>query len=714
MDRKVDQSITRDKATLLKAVDQIQTLADNERNALGFWPEQQLKDAIQRGRLWAALDGDQLRGYVIYSGVYPHAKVQAIAATEEARKQGVASCLLRSLTSELERLGYLTIKAEVAEDLAAALKFYQGNGFKASHEKAGGKSRNRNIIVHVRELDSPSLLAALDSSPNVVDLGIRRRSAGDSPLYAFDLNVYLDLAREREQSDQARELFGAALAHSIRLAVASEFVVELQRSSGNAPSGDPVLNLALRLPKIPAVDTQALQELSAKVYEIVFGAPKEKGGFEPKKLSDAKHLAHAALARASAFVTRDGALLSARNELLARIGIDTIDLQELVELLPVSTEGSLRQTPKVGTGFEVSEPQFSQAINFLGSVGVQSKLIDSFFQSNPNDETLYSKAIFRSNAVVALGALVLPSVMQPVAQMLVCVSPDDTDCELFADHLIDALTRHACANAPIAIELANIPGQTTVHSLALARGFVRNSPTSPLHKVALGQPLTETTWPDWTKRIHRQTGLELPQSAPSDLSASVILNNRDGVQFSIQARELENILSPALVVVGGQEGALVPIRRTFADALLGTSKQSNFPFIEEKAAAFVRHRSYVNSPRTASVMLPERPILFYESLPQGGRGAVVAVARILDTVVLQKGDIPNERLRRLVVDDVEEFSSTEEVLLTTFDNLFELPRPVPLSELRNLGAIDGSNLVSATAINNRIVSQILDWGWSNV
>ena len=201
--------IARDKTTLLSILDQNQTLGDRERNSLGFWPVQQLVDAIHRNRLWAAIENSQLQGYVIFSGIFPHAKVQAIAAAECARKKGVASSLLRSLISSLESQGYLTIKAEVANDLKAALKFYQAHGFKVSHTKSGGQTRGRKIAVHVRELDNPSLLTLLEGHTNDVDLGIRRRSGGDSPLYAFDLNVFLDLARERQNSDQARQLFGA-------------------------------------------------------------------------------------------------------------------------------------------------------------------------------------------------------------------------------------------------------------------------------------------------------------------------------------------------------------------------------------------------------------------------------------------------------------------------------------------------------------------------
>ncbi|MEP4259267.1 MAG: GNAT family N-acetyltransferase [Rhizobiaceae bacterium] len=705
--------INRDTKELVKAAPQIQSILDAEKNALGFWPPAQLMGAIKRDRLRAAQIDDEICGFLIHSGVYPHAKVQAVATAVKYRQSGVASFLIRSLIADLEGMGYLTIKAEVANDLAAALRFYQYNGFEPVYSKPGGKTRNRKIIVHILELDNPSLFSALDTPNQIIDLGIRKRSAGDSPLYAFDLNVYLDLAHNREQSDLARELFGSALAHTIRLAVATEFVVELERNSTNAPAGDPVLSLALSLPKIPKVNQIELSELSARIYQIAFGSPKKEEDVEQRKLSDANHLAHAALARASAFVTRDGALLIARNEILAQIGIDVISLAELVELLPANTGRNIGGTARAESGFEIREATQTEAVDFLSNLGLSHLPIETYFPSSTSKYSFCTRAVFRSGSIVAFGVVKLPNEMQPIANMLVCVDVDDADCETFADHILETLTRHASDKSPIEIELANIAGQATVNSLALSRGFGKSSRAAPLKKVALGKVITESTWVRCCQQIYRQTGLDIQLAAPSTPSETIAYENREGVRSSIQARELETALSPALVIVGDCTGALVPIQKKYADALLGTSRQPHFPFIEKKEAAFVSLRSYVNSPRLSSIMLPERPIFFYESKSQGGRGAVVAVARIQDAVVLRKENIPDGHLRRLVVEDVGEFSTTDEVLLTTFDQLFELPQEVPLSELRKMAAIDRSNLPSAKKIPYKVVNRILDWGWSD-
>jgi hypothetical protein len=157
------------------------------------------------------------------------------------------------------------------------------------------------------------------------------------------------------------------------------------------------------------------------------------------------------------------------------------------------------------------------------------------------------------------------------------------------------------------------------------------------------------------------------------------ISRDNGANTTVGAAQLEDFLSPAIIIWPGREGVIAPIECAFANDLLGTNLQSTFAFVANRDAAFLSRRAYVNSPRTAQIMRPETPILFYESKRSGGRGAVIAVARIVDAVVTKKGDIPTDRRRRLVVDNVDDFSATEDVLVTTFDNLFALPNPVPLT-----------------------------------
>lgn len=709
-------TLVKDTNALLSLFEPIQALADSEKVALGFLPKQALHEAIERGRLFALTanngSGQEIAGYLLYSGVFPHAKIQQIAVANQYRKQAVGSSLIRSFVSDLEQLGFMSIKAEIASDLDGPLAFYRKNGFEFVCERDGGQTRNRKILVHVRQLETDTLFSASDvKRSRGLDLGIKRRSAGEAPFYAFDLNVYFDLAKNREKSEIANQLFGAALAHNIRLVVASEFVKELKRTTNNAGT-DAILKLAQRLPGMPAADKAELDTLASQVHDLVFVQPQRSGANSDQAISDARHLAHAALGRASAFITGDKAILAARNQLLSTIGIDVVTVSELVDLLPKDPLPDASQTT-IGQGFTCGTITGLELDAYLRDSRVNTSLISEFCSVNETRNNAQYLAIRESGRVVAVGAILLPRTVTPIARLLVHVRPEHHNVEIFTDYLLDTLVRVSCTDTATAIELVHMLGQSPVHSLAKARGFYQNSSTRNYDKIALGHPLTQNNWQQTTHEVRRRTGFALPNNPPSGGNDSVNIATGTSNSIVVTPSELEDILSPAVIIWPRRISALVPIRRIYADDLLGTSKQQSFDFITNKDASFFSRRSFVNSPRTASVMRPECPIFFYESQTGNGRGAVVAVARIVNAIVVQKQDIPDERLRRLVVYDVDEFSATDEVLLTSFDNLFELPRTIPLKELRCLGVVDGANLVSPVNISSEQAATILTKGWPN-
>ena len=716
MPAKPQTTVIKAQPELLAILPQIVALADSAKDALGFWPETALREAINRKRLFAMIDGatgsSELVGYLHYSGVFPHAKIQQIAVVPKFRKAGAATALMNTLVSDLENIGYLTVKAEVASNLSAPLKFYPKNRFVHVRTRTGGQSRKRDILIHERELDTESLFTvAARNTTSGMDLGIRRRSAGEDPFYSFDLNVYFDLARERSSSVEARQLFGAALAHVIRLTVADEFVRELVRTSTNS-SNDPILQMAIQLPRLPSADAEELASLTDKIHDLVFVQTNSPAAGNAQSLSDARHLAHAALARASAFVTRDGTLLNARNDLLQAFGIDVIALDELVALLPHELPNA---TPAdvSGIGFECGAATLAELQSYLSEIQTPQALIAEFCTANGVGAQSHIEAIREAGKLVAVGHIRIPRGMQPTARMLVHVRPEQLDADMFADFMLDALTRWACSDLAITIELAHFPGQTTINGLARGRGFERKSVGQDYHKIALGKPLTGSNWSAITSEIRRRTGLTLPAHMPNLQTGTgkIEISRENGTNTTVGAAQLEDFLSPAMIIWPGRDGVIAPIECAFANDLLGTNLQSTFAFVANRDAAFLSRRAYVNSPRTAHIMRPETPILFYESKRSGGRGAVIAVARILDAVVTKKGDIPSDRQRRLVVDNIDDFSATDDVLVTTFDNLFALPSPVPFKELKKIDAIGGANLVSAVSLTSEKITKILTQGW---
>ncbi|WP_348931106.1 GNAT family N-acetyltransferase [Aquabacter sp. CN5-332] len=696
---------------------EIQALADSERNALGFLPGVAFEEAIGRQRLIAAMAENSgvrtFAGYLLYSGVFPNAKIQQIAAVPKFRKKGAAAALMTALVSELERLGFMSIRADIASDLPAALTFYARHGFERVRERAGGQVRNRTIVIHSRWLESDNLftLASVKPEPSV-ELGFRHRDPGKIPVFAFDLNVYFDLVRERDQSNRARRLFGEALGHSIRLAVADEFVMELRKTS-KGTSADPVLQMALQLPRLPKSDITEIDQLSAQIYDVVFVKPNAKGVGTDQAKSDARHIAHAAISRASAFITRDGPILNARNELLTRFGIDVATVEEVLDLLPSEPFAS-SSIPLRGEGFEVGSIDTPQLLQYLLGEKIPGGIVSEFADARSPITFVRREAIRCDGRIVAVGALVLPKSIDPVARMIIHVRHEHQDAELFGDYLLDTLVRAACESAAVTIELVHLLGQPIVNGLAVTRGFHRSANMAVFSKIAVGRPFTATTWSTVVQHVRRRTGLALPDVVPS-LSGSGEIDIRTpmGASKRVSAATLENLLGPTIFVWPGCDGVIAPITRAYADELLGTAIQARLAFIANRDAAFLSQRGYVNTPRTAKQMRAGAPILFYESKGKGnGRGAVVAVARIVNSVVLPKSKVNPKSDKRLVIDNVDGFSSSDDVLLTTFDNLMAFPNPVEFKELRKFDAVGRANLVSAVSLPSEKITSILTLGWA--
>lgn len=696
--------------------EEIKALADSEKNGLGFLPNQALRDAIDRRKMRILIDRsgvqDRVVAYLLYSGVFPNAKVQQIATVETYRQKGMASKLICHLVNELETLGFMTIRADVASDLDTALSFYANNGFERVRVQTGGASRKRQIIVHVRNLETETLFTRVADTAHEIDLGIRRRSAGDAPLFALDLNVYFDLAKNRSHSNFAGRLFEAAMAHDIRLSVADEFLQELRRTSYEERK-DPILQLALRLPRLPKADITQQQTLTKQIHDLIFVQSGASSAGSPQAISDASHLAHATLARASAFVTRDGKILDARSALIQRFGIDVVTVGEILSILP-SDQVQDSQMPHLGQDFVCTNANCETVRNYMSGQSLPSQTIDEFAIEGGHSVNCIRRVINQISDVLACAVLLVPRKTKPICQMIIHVRPEALDGELYTDHLLDVLLREASAKAATTVELECIAGQSTLVRLAKARGFLRQPSTSNLAKIVMGRPITATNWTSAIQELRLQTELRLPSVMPEGTHAeSFPINTIQNKSINISLKGLEDLLGPTLIIRPDQNGVIVPITKAYSNLLLSASPQMSLGLTDEKDAAFFTKKAYVNTPRAANAMRPESPILFYESKRSNGVGAIVAVGRIVDAVILNKQDIPNDALRRLVVEDVAEISTSEDVLVTSFDNLFVFPNSVPLRVLRDLGAVDGANLVTAKEVSGQIVTEILDKGWGN-
>ncbi|WP_271568269.1 GNAT family N-acetyltransferase [Bradyrhizobium sp. CCBAU 11386] len=567
-----------DPRLLLEHVSTIRSLADMEKEALGFLPEAAYRDAIMQRRLFgifAKYAGRvEVAGFILFSGVFPHARVQQVAVLPSYRRNGIASALINALVSHLESRGYLNITAAVASDLVGAQAFYEKKGFIARRVRDGGAARQRTIVLRSRELDTASLfsLMAPPAPGDELAANLKLRSLGtfEAPLYAIDLNVLFDLIKRRPRSAVANRLFGAALAHRVRLAVAPEFIVELERTSLGEAS-DSTLQLARQLPRIPSAPKLDVDRVAAIVHKAVFEETGLSQANSKQALSDSRHLAEASLARASGYITSDTHLLNARETLLELVGLDVASLDEFVELLPVE-DARLERGLLRGTQCEIKAVKPSEARAYLVSHSLAGGLVELFLPTRSTARQVKVRAALEDAEIVGVGLYLPPPTIDAAAKMLVHIRADHVSSETFAEHLLDELVREASHAGPVTIELRRIVGQTAVNQAAKLRGFLPSTDPDTLIKVALGRPLTPNTWLSLARQMRRRTGLSLPDNLPHAAKA-VEIQTPDGVSLAVKMPALEAALSPTVIAWPGRDAVIVPIAKSFADDLLGTADQ---------------------------------------------------------------------------------------------------------------------------------------------
>src|SRR4051812_25356727 len=195
---------------LLPHLNEVRTAADAERSSFGFLPKSAYEEFAFQGRMIVAIDDKTgtMLGYVLYGGAPPQAKIFQTWTAPQARGQRVGRRLVSEVVSRLESLHYLSVRADVAQELERANDFYGGLGFDLLSTRPG-KTRGRQINVRVRELATPSLLELSATRTTEPCLPVVLPAAGKVPLYVFDLNVLFDVARRRTQAEYSGRVFSA-------------------------------------------------------------------------------------------------------------------------------------------------------------------------------------------------------------------------------------------------------------------------------------------------------------------------------------------------------------------------------------------------------------------------------------------------------------------------------------------------------------------------
>lgn len=704
-------------------IDSARQSADTERSALGFLPPNAYRQAAEQGKLSVAVNAEGVfLGHLMFGGMFPHGKVMQICIRPEFRKLGVARALMDELVTYAHERNYLSLSAKVASDLSEANAFYEQMCFHTVSTLPGGKTRNRLLYHRVRDLDTPSLfdLMGPNRQGRLLSLEISGKYSSKTPIYAIDLNVLFDVGKKRVRREDAGMVISAALSGDIRLVIADEFIKELQRNSHQFPN-DPYLQFALQLKTLPMREPYKIEATEQKLAKAIFPERFQQGILKIQDKSDLKHLAIAIQYKITGFITSEDAILRAHDYLRSEFGLELLGVSDFADAMKTNGDVFSPDLAAWTQDTELSSPPFTDSTSdnvrtFLKTQHVPPHMIEDAlyrgdFISQRKHLTLCGKT-----DILSFASWDLKHTPHKIAHVFLCADEDSPVANTAIDHTLDRVCREVSSGAPVLIQLQILPGHPVTRKIALTHGFRpepgREEHGTTLHKVAIGAIVDELSWGDIRRSLTFLASAELPMAIPAYAGPDqrISIKTSSGHTKDIPLQELETLLSPALILLPGRPGTIAPIRRVFADDLLGTAEQ--FSLLAPPEAVLLKERVYYSTPRAASILAPGTPILFYESSDGGGRKCIVAIGRATESHVLTSDKVNSDTKRRGVLDTeaLRHIGRSETKLVTAFDNIMAFKNPVPLDKLREIGCVDGANFVTATCIEPHHLIRIVNEG----
>lgn len=689
-------------------VKEAQKNADRERHALGFFPGQVYDDAAREGRLLVAVENDvrssHYVGHLLFSRTFPNAKILQLYVCPKYRSRGIARKLVNALVDGLEPHNYLSIRARVADDLPANAA-WERLGFSTVCQKPGGVTTRRTINVRVKPLRTSTLFGIPDSVPDT-ELNLATRIATGLPTYAIDLNVFFDVVRRRPRANDAAKVISAGLGNLIRVVVTEEFVAELRRTSTTA--SDPILEFASELPTIGAPPADVLSLLTAEIKAIAFPGRPGSVPLRHQDRSDLIHLATAIYHTLAGFVTNERAFLREQHQFYQKYGLRVMDVSKFADAVKTLKEPLTRTDTRVsGSALslrEVSPREQAGLDEFLAQFTIPEEF-RTHFEAPPQSLVTRKRIIASSEKdIICAAAWDCLSGLHPVAHIRCVANEEHPALETALDILLDRICREASKQGEVLLSLQFPKGQVTGQALASLKGFAPSSndgsSVGTLWKACLGRAIEPRDWPVVAAWLKNVASLTLEATLPT------FTGENQTVKFESVARRgtvalntLETILGPTLVLLDKRPGVIAPIRRSFADDLLGSASQ--MCLIPSPSAILSSERIYYSSTRNARLFRSGVPLVFYESGSEHGRSCAIAVCRILETIIASKPTISGQLLRHGVLDEgeIEQLTADDKIAVTTFDNLMIFQNPISFKRLKRFGCINNANLVSAITVS---------------
>lgn len=687
----MDISVLKAAPDVMPYISQVAAIADRNKDAFGFLAASVYEQMALKGQLWIAVNNqDDLKGYLMFGGTMPTVKIFQIYVCPSARGTSVGKTLIDLLKKYAKDRHYHSISARVASDLPAN-KFWAAMGFAVYRQVPGSKKKKR--IINIRGFSF--LENDLFGKVNTEYWGVRPKGPVlKKPAYALDLNLLLDVVKDREGYQQVVKIMQAGFQGRLLICVTPELKSELERQSINF-TDDPALRVAQALPELSS--HRNVEVISDNLRRAIFPFRTTGGRSAKNDEADLRHLAHSISAGIDGFITRDKALLRACNDVKNLYGLAILSPDELLFddgehldiIAPLNADFSLAASPvteeikKFVGGFPIpdavsdllkSNPLFAHTLT-CHEARLDGQLFGVFFSRKPIKTTNH-----------AISALYLDeSYPRSIAAI---------------DHFVESMLRHK-SSFSYRIDMYIGRDQSQTEETLLKKGFFKLE--EHFVKIISNTFLDYKRWPKFTNEIKSFCGLKIPENLPSkkelvNTGVSVTDEKHNAQVFSWF--DFETIIGPRFIVTADRDCIIVPIRENYANGLIGNVK-NQMSLLSSHDITLLLEKAYFRSCSKASLFKKGGILAFYVSGADSIQ-EIIAFARITYSAVMSIGEARIKMARQGVLSydelvDIADKSGNVHVF--TFDNFLEFDRRISFSRAKELGLIGGANLVAPEKIN---------------
>jgi len=707
-------------------IDQVTAAADRNKKSFGFLPRPAYKEHALQGRLWVCVDeNNSFCGYLIFGGKIPSLRVIQIYVQKDKRAFGLAASLLRELERYGEALNCLSVSARVAADLKAN-KFWELQGYELLRQVDGGKTTGRRINVRIKNLNVPSLFDSVEISSVAkhTDLTVKTRAILANTTYAIDVNVLLDLIKDRDNALIVQQLLGFSMYGNGQICVTSEFVSELERRTHGFDK-DPLLSLSRSLPTLPVVTADVLEPIISQLRSVVFPERHNQNILSDRDQSDLKHIAQCIHHEITGFITSENAILKASETLLHSFGIEVISPGNVVSIVANNSMTSDGELIFLHDGLSLTITKFEEKDRqnvecFLIGQGLNESERKKALDSGVVDRSRIRWLVRYENVVIGFSSWGSDELKNH--RMFHLIIDEQTElAQKLIDHFIEKMTSNLPDSKLSLIILCTAMGNDLTRKTAIDRGFRKVSSSSTdltqndLIKISYKGYITESAWLNFRADIVSIVDFSFPERMPTYdefvNTGAVLSNKSENRVVKLPLFDIETLFSPAVFLCSGRDAVIVPIKKVYVDRLLDGSKRQ-LSLLPSNEALMHVEKAYFKSPRNVKLFTRGDLLLFYVSGKDGGQ-EIIGHGRVTSSCVMDVASAILKLQRQGAVEEQglhEIADSDKNIHVITFDNFVFFNNPIPYEYLKRHNMISGANLVTAERINSTILTNIINKG----